>query len=116
MLPLEARETATPGVVLPITSTVLTEPDVAEYPEQMGFGDDLYGVEAATERRDSNSCRYIPGDAKWPSDSDWSVLESFVGKCLVKPDPFGKVCFPGSAYDAGKCATVIAEFTNSDLQ
>lgn len=109
---LQARDSS--DVTLPIEETVLTDLDVADYIDLMGFGDDL--GEDAIDKRASTSCKHIPGDSGWPSDLDWAILDLFVGDSLVKPDPIGKVCYPGSAYDAAKCANVIAEFSNSDLQ
>jgi len=102
------------GVTLPIEETVLSEPDVVDYVEHMGFGDDL--DEEPVEKRASTGCKYIPGDSQWPSDFDWGILEFFVGDSLIKPDPIGKVCYPGATYDAVRCADVLAKFTNSDLQ
>ncbi|KAA8910824.1 hypothetical protein FN846DRAFT_938100 [Sphaerosporella brunnea] len=95
------------------SDSVLTPGDVADFPV-LGFGD-FDNNPSSGKRSTASHCKYIPGDSQWPSNSEWSVLNFFTGGSLVKPDPVGKVCYKGSAYDAARCANVTAEWSNSDL-
>ncbi|GAB1314564.1 FAD-dependent isoamyl alcohol oxidase [Madurella fahalii] len=51
-------------------------------------------------------CRYIPGDAGWPSRRDWARLNATVGGRLIATVPLAHVCHkvgPFAAYDEGAC-------------
>ena len=54
----------------------------------------------------NDTCRYIPGDAGWPSYSDWTQLNLTVGGRLIATVPVGHVCHksgPFAAYNQTAC-------------
>lgn len=58
----------------------------------------------------SPSCRYLPGDAEWPSPTAWGKLNRTVGGRLIAGRPLGLSCFePG--LDAAECTATKAEWT-----
>lgn len=64
-------------------------------------------VVAASPKPGSPKCRYIPGDAGWPTTKEWQKLNSTVGGRLVATVPLGHVCHTTgvfSAFDEKKCA------------
>lgn len=110
-------EVATSGsnVVLPAEEVVLTEADVVDYPE-LAFGEELGATSEAKCARLKPTCKAIPGDRLWPSETSWSILNHVAGGRLVTPAPIGSVCYHGPSYDAGRCANITAEWSNSDTQ
>ncbi|ORY11333.1 putative isoamyl alcohol oxidase [Clohesyomyces aquaticus] len=44
------------------------------------------------EKRNSPSCRFLPGDSQWPSTSEWEKLNASVSGRLIATIPFGSVC------------------------
>ena len=61
------------------------------------------------------SCRYMPGDAGWPSVSDWQALNSSVGGRLVATTYLGAPCHDPD-YNADECATLQSQWLNPSLQ
>lgn len=59
---------------------------------------------AATQDRlnDTRSCRVLPGDSGWPTDEDWSQLNSTIGGRLVLGTPLAQSCHLPTL-DAGAC-------------
>ena len=53
------------------------------------------------------ACRAFPGTVDWPGDADWKRLNASLGGALLKPVPAGVVCYPGPAYDAAKCTSLV---------
>lgn len=39
-----------------------------------------------------SNCRYLPGDANWPSPRDWATLNSTVGGKLIQTVPLAAPC------------------------
>ena len=62
-------------------------------------------------------CKPVPGDAGWPSDSDWSSLNTTVGGKLIAGVPPASACFPGgkpvSPADSATCASVASNWGTS---
>ncbi|KAF4614409.1 hypothetical protein G7Y89_g15329 [Cudoniella acicularis] len=58
------------------------------------------------------SCRYIPGDDKWPSQSDWALLNSTVGGRLIATIPQASICHtsPYSDFNKTACETLAANW------
>lgn len=49
-------------------------------------------------------CKTFPGDANWPSDTEWSHLNSSVDGALLRPLPPAAVCYLNSpAFDSERC-------------
>jgi hypothetical protein len=67
-------------------------------------------------RRSTSTCKVFPGDASWPGDVKWSLLNHTVGGALIKTIPVAAPCYPGLFYDADGCAYITAQWTNSSLQ
>ncbi|KAK3389560.1 hypothetical protein B0H63DRAFT_101611 [Podospora didyma] len=61
------------------------------------------------KRTNEDSCKTVPGDARWPTRAIWSVLNLLTGDALIDTVPIGAVCYPNSGvYDAAKCDRIIA--------
>ena len=59
----------------------------------------------AHAKQPSSSCRYLPGDANWPSQAHWSSLNSTVGGGLVGTVPLGSPCHDPD-YNGAECAAL----------
>jgi hypothetical protein len=51
-------------------------------------------------------CKVFPGDAAWPADCVWDVLDQLVGGALIKTIPIGAPCYAGPNY-VGRCFEFI---------
>ncbi|KAK4184562.1 hypothetical protein QBC35DRAFT_505668 [Podospora australis] len=61
----------------------------------------------------SPKCRYLPGDAQWPSPSTWNQLNTTVGGRLIAGRPLARSCYnPG--VNPAQCAAIKAEWTELD--
>ena len=69
-------------------------------------------AEAAPYNSTNSECRYLPGDAGWPSNHAWAQLNNTVGGRLIRGVPFGQPCY-GTSADAAACAK--AQDTWEDL-
>lgn len=77
----------------------LTPDDVKQF-DAISFAD------AASFRTTKSGarCKVFPGDADWPSQSEWSRFNASLGGVLLKPLPPASVCYSSSpAFDAAKC-------------
>ncbi|KAK1967827.1 FAD binding domain-containing protein [Colletotrichum sublineola] len=54
-------------------------------------------------RGSTGECKYLPGDAGWPSADAWARLNETVGGRLIATVPLGSPCH-GAAYNATECA------------
>ena len=61
-----------------------------------------YGINAS-------GCHYLPGDAGWPTDEDWSRLNSTIGGRLIRGTPLAQSCYLPTL-DADVCAEVQQEW------
>lgn len=117
---IAAQDTSTPPVAtstgaFEAEKTVLSDPDVTEYPE-LGFGGVLANTEDHnTVGRIQHTCKVQPEDKAWPSKALWNVLDTFVGD-LEKPLPLAAPCYKGGNYNEAVCAYVSANWGDSDLQ
>ncbi|KAF7336904.1 FAD binding domain protein [Mycena venus] len=64
--------------------------------------------------RDSRTCKTIPGDATWPSDTEWSNFNQSIGGRLIRTTPIAQSCH-APHYDGSKCAHVKAQWHSSAL-
>lgn len=58
--------------------------------------------------RADQECKVFPGDAKWPSESEWAQLNASIGGVLLKPKPAASACYPGPDYDEAQCQFLIS--------
>lgn len=74
----------------------------------------LLGAMGAVQATPINSsCKYLPGDYGWPSQSKWAQLNSTVGGRLIQTIPLGSVCHSTGFgdYNADACKAVQDEWT-----
>jgi hypothetical protein len=64
-------------------------------------------VRRATSVNDTSSCRYLPGDARWPSGFEWASLNTTVGGRLIATVPLGSPCHDPD-YDEEECTALKA--------
>jgi hypothetical protein len=55
----------------------------------------------------SSACRCFPGDACWPSESDWSHFNKTIEGRLISTIPLGTPCHTPN-YNATACAVLEA--------
>ncbi|KAJ5956778.1 hypothetical protein N7501_011057 [Penicillium viridicatum] len=65
--------------------------------------------------RGSASCRYIPGDAGWPTENQWQALNVTVGGRLLATNPIAHVCHD-PAYSAADCESLQEAWGTPNLQ
>ncbi|KAF5026999.1 hypothetical protein F66182_873 [Fusarium sp. NRRL 66182] len=79
----------------------------------------LFYPENTVDKRSLGSsakCKNFPGDALWPSDSIWRLLDLFTGGALIKTVPIGASCYNNlGAYDKARCSHIIDQWSNSSL-
>ncbi len=76
----------------------------------------LLGFYNASAPPKSQKCKNFPGDADWPSDDKWALLNKTTNGALIKTIPLAAPCYPGPLADADKCAYITAQWSNSSLQ
>ena len=54
-------------------------------------------------------CRYLPGDAGWPSEEEWSSLNDTVGGRLIRGTPLAQSCY-GSSLDPAACTALQDDY------
>lgn len=57
-----------------------------------------------------------PGEACWPSVSEWNDLNTTVSGKLIHDLPPAISCYPGTYYNAQQCSYVNAQWSNSSFQ
>jgi hypothetical protein len=63
----------------------------------------------------SRQCKPVPGDAKWPSESEWTILNATVSGRLLRPAPPAAACHAGRPeYNMTACDAVKKSFRDSD--
>ena len=53
----------------------------------------------------SSACRSFPGDAEWPTDTEWAQFNETINGRLVKTVPLGIPCHDPN-YNAEACAVL----------
>lgn len=112
-----ATATAPP---FPYETVILTDQDVQDHPE-LDFDDVIYAdldSVNTVERRGlfSKTCKVIPSDRSWPGSLVWGLVDVLTGGGLIKTVPLAAPCYKGQYYNAAKCASITANWTDSDLQ
>ncbi|KAI1773217.1 FAD-binding domain-containing protein [Hypoxylon cercidicola] len=59
-------------------------------------------------------CKYLPGDANWPSQDEWAALNSTVGGSLIATVPLGSPCHDPT-YDEEKCTSLQENWLYSSI-
>jgi len=69
---------------------------------------------ADLRNRQAKKCKVIPGSVGWPTEAQWSALNTQVGGRLLKPEAPGASCIRGSkTYNSGSCSSVTSGFGDS---
>lgn len=60
------------------------------------------------ENLQQRSCKLMPGDSAWPSESTWDAFDALLGdKALIKAIPAAAVCYPSwPEYDETACTAL----------
>jgi hypothetical protein len=69
-------------------------------------------VASIVSAKPTQTCRYLPSDAGWPSSREWNALNRTVSGRLIATVPLGSVCHNKgqfAAFDEGKCSTLRTE-------
>ncbi|PYH42964.1 FAD-binding domain-containing protein [Aspergillus saccharolyticus JOP 1030-1] len=63
------------------------------------------------------TCKVYPGDAAWPSTSQWSVFNQALGGALIKTVPLAATCYPAWSeyYNQTACEEISDDWTVSYL-
>ncbi|KAI1207620.1 FAD-binding domain-containing protein [Annulohypoxylon truncatum] len=59
-------------------------------------------------------CKYLPGDANWPSHDEWATLNSTVGGRLIATVPLGSPCHDPT-YDGELCVSLQNQWLYSGI-
>ncbi|KAE9980313.1 hypothetical protein EG327_006624 [Venturia inaequalis] len=60
-------------------------------------------------------CKPTPGDTQWPSEAEWSTLNSTIQGRLLRPTPPAAACHPGRPeFNNAACDAVKKGFADSD--
>jgi hypothetical protein len=77
----------------------------------------LFGFENGTFDARNDTCKSFPGDANYPDQATWSLLNEVLGYALIPTIPIAAPCYASSKmYSAAQCAEISARFTTSELQ
>src|SRR5438876_7890625 len=60
----------------------------------------------------ADKCVCLPGQACWPSSSDWSAFNDTVGGRLTVIVPLGQPCHDPT-FDNGTCQAITQQYDNS---
>ncbi|KAF9874475.1 hypothetical protein CkaCkLH20_08038 [Colletotrichum karsti] len=55
------------------------------------------------------SCKTTPLDAAWPSDADWSALNTTINGSLIKTRPVASSCYPGNPFGISESCDEVKE-------
>ncbi|KAI1450607.1 hypothetical protein F5Y02DRAFT_413329 [Annulohypoxylon stygium] len=67
----------------------------------------VFGFDRPRTRYISNTCKVTPDDAAWPSDSDWTNLNTSIAGALIKTRPAASSCYDGNPFGSSlSCAYV----------
>ncbi|KAK2758227.1 hypothetical protein FQN54_004071 [Arachnomyces sp. PD_36] len=90
---------------------------LADYAHLFTF-DDGQAKAVPTFTDGGKSCKLLPGDDEWPVEEIWDAFDVLLGGTLTPIIPVASPCYKDSEYDnydALKCATVVANWTTSEL-
>lgn len=104
----------TPEVIESLASYNLSQFDVNN---ASIFGFAQIDVAAApNQKRTEAACKYMPGDAAWPSPLTWTLLDLLLGSnALITGSPAAAVCYASwPQYDQAQCDEITANWTDAD--
>lgn len=85
--------------------------------DRSNIEESLFSFQASRDVTPKNTtCKVFPGDAKWPSDDQWAVLNTTTTGALIKTIPLASVCYPGPLSNPDECSYITAQWTNSSIQ
>lgn len=112
-LPAETLQ-LTDAVVSNLTSLSLTNISLFNFGDSSSTDTERTAAAAAAATAE---CKAFPGDAAWPDESTWDVLNLLTGEALIKTVPLASPCYDDwGNYDADECAFLNEQWTNSSLQ
>ncbi|RYP36322.1 hypothetical protein DL767_003475 [Monosporascus sp. MG133] len=53
------------------------------------------------------TCKLTPLDADWPSEADWSALNTTLGGSLIKTQPVASSCYPGNPFHSSQPCEIV---------
>ncbi|RYC61326.1 hypothetical protein CHU98_g4903 [Xylaria longipes] len=62
---------------------------------------------ARSSSRAAEECKTFPGDANWPSESEWARLNASIDGVLLNPKPAASPCYPGPDHDEDRCQFLV---------
>ncbi|KEY66405.1 hypothetical protein S7711_05838 [Stachybotrys chartarum IBT 7711] len=80
----------------------------------LGFVALAASLVTAAPQRQSCACRYIPGDAGWPTAAQWDQLNTTVNGRLIATNPVSHVCHDPT-YDEEACNALTAAWGPSSV-
>lgn len=111
-LPAETLQ-LTDAVISNLTSLSLTNISLFNFGDSGSTNTKRTAAAAAADAE----CKTFPGDAAWPDESTWGVLNLLTGEALIKTVPLASPCYNDwGNYDADECAFLNEQWTNSSLQ
>jgi hypothetical protein len=63
----------------------------------------------------SNQCKTFPGDAAWPSSSEWNDFNKTINGRLVATVPLGAPCH-GASFDSVACESLKSQWQTEEIQ
>jgi hypothetical protein len=66
----------------------------------------------------TTTCKILPGDADWPTQSAWNVFNASVNGALIRTVPIAAPCYDTEwgPKDTARCDEIVSKFTTSSLQ
>ncbi|KXJ87473.1 FAD binding domain protein [Microdochium bolleyi] len=97
----------TDNIIANLTALNLTSIDL------FSFDNGSSGTNGAS-KRDSGSCKSMPGDFLYPPNFIWKVFNLLLGGALIETTPLASPCYTNwGNYDAGKCSFINANWANN---
>ncbi|CAK43437.1 restculine oxidase precursor [Aspergillus niger] len=63
-----------------------------------------------------HSCKVMPGDATWPTESTWNIFDQLLGGGLLKPAPLAASCYPDwPEYNTEQCSEITSNWLDDSL-
>lgn len=78
----------------------------------------LFAATCSATLGNFSSCRNIPGDTSWPTESEWTQLNGTVGGRLIATVPLASVCHtsPFDDFDETACTNLKADWDYAETQ
>ncbi|KAI0840584.1 FAD-binding domain-containing protein [Hypoxylon sp. FL0890] len=68
------------------------------------------------DKDNTSACRFLPGDAGWPTENDWSQLNKTIGGRLIQGVPLAEPCY-SPTIDAARdtCVKIREEWVEGEI-